>query len=93
MPSAGSLWLTGSGDGFFALYGSTLIQLDAGGRALARKPVTATSVTAVVRLGADVCVAVSTSAVDRARRGDAVARLRRQRDVEGAVDDSRQRER
>jgi hypothetical protein len=62
-PPAGSLWLTGSGDGFFALYGSTLIQLDAGGRTLARKPVTATGVTAVVPLGADVLVAGPSSYV------------------------------
>ncbi|HEY6141623.1 MAG TPA: hypothetical protein VI670_28010 [Thermoanaerobaculia bacterium] len=57
-PDPGRLSLTGSGDGFFALYGTTMIRLDAGGRTLARTLVSsAADVAAVVPLGSDVLVA------------------------------------
>lgn len=59
----GPLLLTGSGDGFFALYGGALIQLDAGGRTLGRKSVATADATAVVPMGADVLVAGHSSYV------------------------------
>src|ERR1051325_8772588 len=57
-PDPGRLSLTGSGDGFLALYGTTRIRLDAGGRTRARTLVSsAADVAAVVPLGSDVLVA------------------------------------
>ncbi|HKS24090.1 MAG TPA: hypothetical protein VJZ76_14900 [Thermoanaerobaculia bacterium] len=62
-PAPGALWLTGSGDGFFALYGTTMIRLDAGGRTVTRESAPATDVAAVVAVGSDVLVAGRTSYV------------------------------